>query len=124
SISSAKSSQKHLQRSQQLCDTLAVSFNRIIAGTLYLMPITSISGIAAVALYLLTLGLQSQSLKSGTGRQRTQTRVIFVGFIALLAHAISAWSLISRDNAYHFGMTEISTLIFASIVLVTLLSSV
>src|SRR5690606_11392309 len=30
----------------------------------------------------------------------------------------------SRDNAYHFGMTEISTLIFASIVLVTLLSSV
>lgn len=87
------------------------------------MPIISISGIAAVTLYLLTLGLQSQSLKSGTGRQRTQTRVIIAGFLGLLAHAISAWSLISRGNVYHFGVSEISTLIFVSIVLVTLLSS-
>lgn len=87
------------------------------------MPITSISGIAAVALYLLTLGLQSQSLRNGTGRLRTQSRVIIPGIIGLFAHALSAWSLIHRDNAYHFGITEISTLIFASIVLVTLLSS-
>ena len=87
------------------------------------MPITSLSGIAAVALYLLTLGLQNQSLKNGTGRQRTQNRVMNPGLIALLAHGVSAWSLIYRDNAYHFGITEISTLIFASIVLVTLLSS-
>jgi len=54
------------------------------------MPITSISGIAAVALYLLTLGLQSQSLKSGAGRLRTQSRVLVPGLIGLLAHALSA----------------------------------
>lgn len=87
------------------------------------MPITNISGIAAVALYLLTLGLQSQSLKSGAGRLRTQSRVLVPGLIGFLAHALSAWTLIYRDSAYHFGMTEVSTLIFASIVFLTLLSS-
>lgn len=87
------------------------------------MPITSISGFAAMALYLLVLGLQSQSLKTGAGRLRTQNRVLIPGFIGLLAHGVSAWTLIHRDGAYHFGITEISTLLFASIVLVTLLSS-
>ncbi|MDO8909291.1 MAG: cytochrome c biogenesis protein CcsA [Pseudohongiella sp.] len=87
------------------------------------MPITLLSGIAAIALYLLSFGLQSQSVRTGAARAKTDGRVLILGFAGVAAHILSAWTLIHRDAAYHFGLTEISTLIFASIALLTMMSS-
>lgn len=87
------------------------------------MSITTLSGVAAIALYLLAFGLQSQSVKTGAARSKTDIRVLVLGFAGVAAHITSAWTLIYRDGAYHFGMTEISTLIFASIALLTMMSS-
>jgi ABC-type uncharacterized transport system permease subunit len=87
------------------------------------MSITIVSGVAAMALYLLSFGLQMQSVKTGAARTQTDYRVLISGFAAAAAHILSAWTLMYRDATYHFGMTEISTLIFASIALLTMLSS-
>lgn len=87
------------------------------------MSITSLSGVAAVLLYLLAFGMQSQSVRTGLARSKTDIRVLIAGFGGVAAHIVSAWSLIYRDGAYHFGMTEISTLIFASIAFLTMMSS-
>jgi ABC-type uncharacterized transport system permease subunit len=87
------------------------------------MPITLLSGIAAIALYLPGFWLQSQSVRTGAARSETDTRVLILGFTGVAAHMVSAWTLIYRDAAYHFGLTEISTLIFASIALLTMISS-
>lgn len=87
------------------------------------MPITTLSGVAAIALYLLAFGLQSRSVKTGSARVRTDGRVLIPGFAGVAAHILSAWTLIYRDAAYHFGTTEISTLIFASIAFLAMISS-
>lgn len=87
------------------------------------MAITTLSGLAAIVLYLLSFGLQSQSIKSGAARIRSSKRVLIPAFAGVALHALSAWSLIYRDAAYHFGITEISTLIFVAITFFTLLSS-
>ncbi|MBU2097277.1 MAG: cytochrome c biogenesis protein CcsA [Gammaproteobacteria bacterium] len=87
------------------------------------MPITFVSGVAAVALYLLAFGLQSQSVKSGAARIKTATLVLMAGFIGVVAHTVSAWTLIYRNGAYHFGLTEITTLMFAAIAFLAMISS-
>lgn len=87
------------------------------------MPITIISGLAAIAAYLLAFGLQGRAVKTGAARNSTDVRVLAAGFAGAAAHILSAWTLIYRNNAYHFGITETSTLIFASITLLAMASS-
>lgn len=87
------------------------------------MPITTLSGLVAVALYLISLTFQGQAIKARTARITTQGKVLFIGLVAVLAHSISAWRLIAREDGYHFGIIEISTLIFAAISLLAILSS-
>lgn len=87
------------------------------------MPITIVSGAAAIAAYLLAFGLQGRSVKAGAARSKTAALVLIAGFIGALAHIVSAWTLIYRDNAYHFGITEISTLIFAAITILAMISA-
>lgn len=88
------------------------------------MPITAFSGIAAVVLYLVSLGLQGQAIKTRSARITTQGNVLVFGLLAVVAHAVSAWTLISRADGYHFGIFEVSTLIFAFISFITILSSI
>lgn len=87
------------------------------------MPITTLSGLVAVALYLISLILQGRAIKAKMARITAQGMVLVTGLAAVMAHTISAWSLIYRDSGYHFGVLEISTLIFAAISLLALLSS-
>lgn len=87
------------------------------------MPITTLSGLVAVALYLISLTLQGQAIKARTARTKTQGKVLLTGLAAVLAHSISAWTLIARNDGYHFGIIEISTLIFAVIALLAITSS-
>lgn len=87
------------------------------------MPITTLSGSVAVALYLISLILQGRAIKARTARITTQGMVLLTGLAAVMAHTLSAWTLIYRSDGYHFGILEISTLIFAAISLLALLSS-
>lgn len=87
------------------------------------MPITTLSGSVAVALYLISLILQGRAIKARTARITTQGIVLLTGLAAVMAHTLSAWTLIYRSDGYHFGILEISTLIFAAISLLALLSS-
>ncbi|MDP3517199.1 MAG: cytochrome c biogenesis protein CcsA [Pseudohongiella sp.] len=87
------------------------------------MSSTTLTGIIALLLYVGTLALQRRSINLGTARSSTRTGTLLTGFLGVTAHFFSAGSLIYRDEAYHFGITEVSTLIFASITLLTLLSN-
>lgn len=88
------------------------------------MPITALSGIAAITLYLIALALQGQAIKNRSARLTIQGNVLVFGLLAVAAHAISAWTLIARADGYHFGIFEVSTLIFAFISLITIVSSI
>lgn len=87
------------------------------------MPITMLSGLTAVVLYLISVGLQGQAIKNRSARITTHGTVLTLGLLAVLAHTVSAWTLIAREDGYHFGLFEISTLIFAFIALIAVLSS-
>lgn len=87
------------------------------------MPITTLSGLVAVALYLISLTFQAQAIKTRTARIKTRGLVLMTGLTAVLAHSISAWTLIVRNDGYHLGLIEISTLIFAVIALFAITSS-
>ncbi|OFE12191.1 hypothetical protein PHACT_02795 [Pseudohongiella acticola] len=87
------------------------------------MSITTLSGLVAVALYLISLMFQGQAIKARTARIKTRGIVLATGILATVAHALSAWTLISRDIGYHFGVVEISTLIFVVISLLAIISS-
>jgi ABC-type uncharacterized transport system permease subunit len=87
------------------------------------MLITTLSGLLAVALYLISLTLQAKAIKAKSARITTQGTTLLLGLGAVMAHVVSAWSLIYRNQAFHFGIIEISTLIFAAIALLALLSS-
>ncbi|MBC54542.1 MAG: phosphohydrolase [Gammaproteobacteria bacterium] len=87
------------------------------------MPITTLSGLVAVALYLVSLTLQGQAIKARAARTKTRGSALITGLAAVIAHSISAWTLIARTDGYHFGVIEISTLIFAVIALLTIASS-
>ena len=58
-----------------------------------------------------------------TGKRESRRQVFFFGCLAVAAHAISAYGVIRASNGYHFGLSEISTLIAASISLLVLVSS-
>ncbi len=84
------------------------------------MQVTVISGLFAVCFYL--AGSVFQGLKF-TRDQDTRSQVFLFGCLAVFAHAISAYGVIRAANGYHFGMSEISTLIAVSISLLVLVSS-
>lgn len=84
------------------------------------MPMTLISGLLASLLYLLGTVFQGQSIFAN---KRTRNQVFSLGFMAVIAHAISAMGVIRTTTGYHFGITEISTLITLSISLLVLISS-
>ena len=85
------------------------------------MQLTLISGLCAVAFYLIGTVFQGLHLKSSTD---TRKMVFGFGLIAVSAHAVSAYSVIRTTSGYHFGIAEISTLIAASISLLVLISSI
>ena len=88
------------------------------------MSSTTLTGIIALLFYVGTLLLQRRSVNLGSARSGTRAGTLVAGFIGVAAHFYSAGSLIYRDTAYHFGVTEVSTLIFAAITLLTLLSNI
>lgn len=85
------------------------------------MQVTLISGLCAVLFYL--IGSVFQGLNF-TSNKDTRNQVFGFGLIAVLAHGISAYSVIKTTSGYHFGISEISTLIAVSISLLVLISSI
>jgi ABC-type uncharacterized transport system permease subunit len=84
------------------------------------MQFTVISGLCAVLFYLAGTAFQVRSLSKNKESRR---RVFTFGLIAVIAHAISAYGVIYTPSGYHFGISEISTLITVSISLLVLISS-
>jgi ABC-type uncharacterized transport system permease subunit len=87
------------------------------------MPITTLSGIVAICLYLVSLNLHGRAIKARSARIKAGTAVTVTGVGAALLHLLSAWTLVARDNAYHFGIVEISTLICAVIALLAIITN-
>lgn len=87
------------------------------------MSISTLSGLIAVALYSLTLFSLYRVMQRQSGRITSHGRVFFTGMAAVAAHFISAWSVVTSDAGYRFGLLPMSTLLFASISLLVLLSS-
>lgn len=85
------------------------------------MQLTLISGLCAVVFYLIGSVFQGLHLKSN---RDTRKKVFGFGLIAVFAHAISAFGVIKTTSGYHFGISEISTLIAVSISLLVLISSI
>jgi ABC-type uncharacterized transport system permease subunit len=84
------------------------------------MPITLISGLLASLFYLLGTIFQGQQVFAS---KPTRNQVFSLGFMAVFAHAISAAGVIRTASGYHFGITEISTLITLAVSLLVLVSS-
>jgi len=84
------------------------------------MQITVISGLCAIVFYLIATVLQGRNL---TSSQNTQSHILALGILAVIAHALSAYGVIRTNSGYHFGVFEISTLITVSISIVVLISS-
>ncbi len=88
------------------------------------MQVTLISGLLAVALYLLGCVFQGLNFSNSKSHSKVSKRTVFVvGILAALAHGISAYGVIKAANGYHFGISQISTLITVSISLLVVISS-
>lgn len=85
------------------------------------MQVTIISGLCAVLFYLIGSVFQGLNFISN---KDTRNKVFTFGLIAVCAHAISAYSVIRTTSGYHFGISEISTLIAVSVSLLVLISSI
>lgn len=88
------------------------------------MSITTLTGLFAVALYLLALIFLHQEYRLNNARARSDRRVLFTGLAAVVFHAISAWGVMRAGDAYSFSIIPVSTTIFAAVSLLLLLSSV
>lgn len=84
------------------------------------MQVTVISGLCAILFYAIGCVLQGLNF---TRNKDTRTPVFVFGSIAVIAHAISAYSVIKTSSGYHFGISEITTLIAVSISMLVLISS-
>lgn len=85
------------------------------------MQVTVISGLFAVLFYLIGSVFQGVNFISN---KDTRRQVFGFGLAAVLAHGISAYGVIKTTSGYHFGISEISTLIAASVSLLVLISSI
>ena len=86
-----------------------------------MIQVTVISGLFAVFFYLIGSIFQGMNFVSN---KDVKSKVFLFGTVAVLAHAISAYGVIRTTNGYHFGVTEISTLIAVSISTLVLISSI
>lgn len=84
------------------------------------MQVTIISGVLAVFFYLIGTIFQGMNFASN---KDTRSKVFIFGGLAVAAHAISAYGVIRTPDGFHFGLSEISTLITMSISLLVLISS-
>lgn len=82
--------------------------------------LATISGIIAVALYLLGTWFQSQSLFND---KETRNLVLGTGGIALVAHLINVVEVINTSAGYNFGFFKIATLFSFAICALVLISS-
>lgn len=88
------------------------------------MPISTLSGIVAIMFYVLCLGIHGRQIRlANSTRTRATTWVVLIGLMGVMAHAISAWHTIARDDGYHFGMVAISTLIAAAVSLLAIVTN-
>ncbi|ALO45900.1 cytochrome C assembly family protein [Pseudohongiella spirulinae] len=87
------------------------------------MPITTLSGIVAIFLYLVSLNLHGRAIRDRSARIKAGPIVTMTGIGAALLHLLSAWTLVARDSSYHFGIIEISTLILAVIALLAIITN-
>jgi ABC-type uncharacterized transport system permease subunit len=85
------------------------------------MHVTVISGLFAVMFYLMGSVFQGIHFISS---KDTRSTVMAFGLIAVIAHGISAYGVIRTTSGYHFGISEITTLIAVSISLLVLISSI
>ncbi len=85
------------------------------------MQVTIISGLFAVLFYLIGSVFQGINF---TSNKDTRSKVFIFGSMAVVAHALSAYGVIRTTSGYHFGISEISTLITVSISLLVLISSI
>lgn len=88
------------------------------------MPIATLSGIAAIVLYLIASGLHAAMIKkAGTARTRVGIPALIVGGLGALAQFVQAWSLMVKTDGYHFGVIEISVLISAALAAIALITN-
>ncbi len=87
------------------------------------MSISILSGLLAVALYVLTLVFLRQAIRRRGGRITSHGRVLWTGIAAVCAHFVSAWTMITAGPGYLFGLLPMSTLLFAAVAALVLLSS-
>ncbi len=88
------------------------------------MSMTSLTGLVAIALYLVALVFLQREFRQQSARARSDRRVLFTGLAAVLFHGVSAWHAIRVDDAFNFGIVPVSTAIFAAVSLLLLVSSV
>ena len=67
----------------------------------------------AALLYLAATGLQLLHVLQG--RQQIDRKVLTLGLVALMAHAVVAWNSVFGDGQTNFGFYKISALIFLAI---------
>lgn len=84
------------------------------------MQVTVISGLFAVFCYLAGALFQGARF---TGKKDTRGLVLGFAALAVIAHGISAFTVIRSTEGYSFGLVEISTLMAASISLLVVVSS-
>lgn len=87
------------------------------------MLLTTLSGLIAILFYLISVVYQAKHLNMKVKEPNPGGWVFVLGLLAVLAHGISAGSVLRNGEGYHFGIVQISTLICASISLMVLLSS-
>ena len=85
------------------------------------MPESGIlAGLIAIACYALGWALQWRRLRKAAG---SRIPVLGVAGVAVLAHGASAWGIVREAAGFHFGISQISTLIALAISLLALVSS-
>lgn len=87
------------------------------------MQPSTLAGLIAVLFYMTSLVIQGRLLNARSNDAGMSRKVFVFGVLAVLAHAVSAGSVIHNGAGYHFGIVEISTLICAAISLLVLISN-
>jgi ABC-type uncharacterized transport system permease subunit len=79
----------------------------------------------AVLFYLASTFSQTRPAPASARQEvaGTARHTLYFGLMAVLAHGLSAYGVIRAADGFHFGIVQISTLIFAAISLLVLLSS-
>ena len=81
---------------------------------------TSLSGLAAVILYVLGTLFQVRTLR---GQKNNRSLVLSIGFAALAAHLLNVYGSIFTEAGYNFGFFRVATLFCWTIVGLVLVSS-